>query len=144
MNCIECGNPWGVILERGEEPSPEAEALAQAEMVELLIHETWDFGYDPTEPEVVEELARIDEAKFPAVRATRIVYISPATAAWISDHNLGEADLDGCWQEIDWCDVPAWIIKSRKQRWAYVWSNRGGCCELGGPEHYYRDVERVS
>ncbi len=32
MNCIECGKPWGVILDRGEEPSPDAEKLARNEM----------------------------------------------------------------------------------------------------------------
>ncbi len=139
MSCIECGRPWGIILERGEEPSPEAEKLARDEMVEVLVHECWDFGYDPTDPEIVEELAKVDQDKLPAVRATKVVYISPATARWISDFDLGEAFLEGCWQEVRYCDIPTWILKSRKQRWAYVWDHRGGCCELGGPEHYQRE-----
>lgn len=129
-NCIECGRPWGVILDRGKEPSEEDTANARAEMIDVLLHEVWDCDYDP------EELARIDTAKFPPVIATEVIYITEATAAFADEHGFGEGLEGGLWYSMSDARYafPAWLLTGRKRRWALRWD----CCDLGSPEHYTR------
>ncbi len=130
-HCIECGNPWGVILNRGEQPSDEAQALAIAELHEVLICERW-YGYDEPDCDL------IDRSKLPPVRATEVVYLTEALARFVDDNGICDPTfLDDCWQEVQYVDLPAWLIKGRKHRWAYLWD----CCNIGGPEQYLRAME---
>jgi hypothetical protein len=130
-HCQECGNPWGVLLDRGETPSDEKLAAARAELIDVLINEHWVNDYEP------EEIARIDTSKLPKVSASEVVFITEALARFVDEHGLGESYADECWVEEDWVDIPKWLLKGRKHRWALRWD----CCNIGAPVHYYADSE---
>lgn len=129
-HCIECGNPWGIILDRGEEPSPEGLAAAQAELVQLLLCECW-YSYDE---EDAENIARIDVSLLPSVRATEIIYITEALGRFADELGVGDAYLEDCWHEVEYVDLPKWLLKGRKRRWAYLWD----CCNIGHDSIYFR------
>ena len=75
--CIQCGRPWGVILERGEMPTEKAERLAQLQLEEEWM-ERLECSLDPGE---VVNLTGLPEAE-----AEEIVWITEATAAFASEH----------------------------------------------------------
>lgn len=127
--CIECGRPWGVIFERTEEPTDERVAEARAALIESL-REQWECDYEP------DQMDALDETALPQTELKRIVYISEALARFADERGIGEAYLDGCWQTLDDVDLPAWLLKGRKQRWAVLWD----CCNIGSPEFYAKAV----
>lgn len=124
--CVECARPWGVLLDRGEEPSDERAVLARVELVEVL-REQWECDYEP------DELAPVDWDALPPVRSTLVVFISESLCKF-ADEATGYCDVPepDCWYELDHVDFPQWLLKRRKKRWAYLWP----CCDLGSPEHY--------
>lgn len=131
VTCIECGLPWGVILERGEEPTAERVEVCRQELVELLIAECWDYGYD------TDDFARIDTSLLPPVRVATVVYLSAALAKFCDEHGICEPTfMDDCWQDIRDVDLPLWLVKGRKQRTAVLWD----CCNIGHPEDYMLEV----
>lgn len=121
-HCQECARPWGILLDRGELPTPEKIEAARAELIELL-WEQWECDYEP------EELARVDKTKLPPVEPSWVVYITEGLARFVDEHCLGESYADECWVEEDWVDIPAWLLKGRKHRWALRWD----CCNIGFP-----------
>jgi hypothetical protein len=132
--CQECARPWGVLLERGEEPTPQRIEEARAELIELLMTEHWEADYN------ADELARVDVTTFPKVFASRVVFISESLARFVDEHGLGESYADECWVEEDWVDIPGWLLKGRKHRWALRWD----CCDIGNPEAHYASSELVA
>ena len=130
-HCIECGRPWGVILGRTEEPSDELAELARANMIECWI-EVAEIDH--------EEGTRFDTDRLPPVRAMRIVYLTEALATFCDTIGIDPEFLDDCWQEVDNVSLPAWLLKGRKQRWAYGWD----CCEIGWSENYVMEGSSVA
>ena len=127
-HCIECGRPWGVILGRTEEPSDELAELARAAMVESWV-EVAECDH--------EGGTRFDTDRLPQVTAMRIVYLTEALARFCDDNGICEPTfLDDCWQDIEDVDLPRWLLKGRKQRWAYGWD----CCEIGGSDNYVMEL----
>lgn len=120
-------------MERGEEPSDEKLAEARAELIWLLMNENWEADYSP------EELAAVDTEQLPKVFASQVVYISESLARFVDDHGLGESYAEECWVEEDWVDIPRWLLKGRKHRWALRWD----CCNIGSPENYKRALVSV-
>jgi hypothetical protein len=115
--CIDCGNPWGVILEKGELPSDEAQRSAQLEMQEELAdHIAYDY----------EDGVQFEFSSFPQVEVTEVFWLSRSTCDFISEHLNGGVPEGPCWVTRDGCDVPSWVLKSRKRRWAYRWE----CCSI--------------
>jgi hypothetical protein len=118
-NCMECGRPWGVILDRGELPSEKAQFLAQTQLEEELMQYLED-GLSP-DGEVVNLTG------VPQVEAEEIVFITEATAAFASEYlNCDMMPESACWSVVGDVDLPAWLLKGRKRRWAYRWD----CCNL--------------
>lgn len=116
--CMECGRPWGVILERGELPSEEAQHLAQLELEEELME---SLEYDLADGEIVNLI------EVPKVEAEEIVWITDALANFASEHlNCDMMPESACWCVVDDVDLPAWVLKGRARRWAYRWD----CCNL--------------
>ena len=116
-DCNNCGRPWGVILERGELPSDEAQRLAQLELEEELM-EYLDDGL--AEGEIVN-LEGLPEAE-----PQEIVFVTQSLADFASEN------FDSCigdvpaWYELDDLDIPVWLLKGRARRWAYRWD----CCNM--------------
>jgi hypothetical protein len=127
LTCQECSNPWGIVLERDEIPTPESLATAV-----LDLQQTWR---EAAECDVdVDELGEVDFdlSKLPSVSATEVVYITEALADFATDR-FGAICAEGpCWQEVQYVDFPAWLIKGRRRRWAYRWD----CCDIGWAMNY--------
>ena len=117
IHCNECGQPWGIALELREEPDEFKQLAAQGVMVEA-----WHFQAD----ENYDERTQFDLTKLPLVEPTEIVYITEALASFISEHDLAYEYLEECWQELRNIDIPKWLLRGRKTRWAYRWD----CCDL--------------
>lgn len=117
-NCMECGRPWGVILELGEQPTEKAQFLAQTQLEEELMQYLED-GLSPGE---VVNLTGV-----PQVEAEEIAWITDALAAFASENlNCDMMPESACWCVVADVDLLAWLLKGRKRRWAYKWD----CCGL--------------
>jgi hypothetical protein len=115
---MECGRPWGVILERGELPSDKAQHLAQLEIEEELMEHLED---------CLDDGEVVNLTGVPQVEAEEIVWITDALANFASEHlNCYMMPESACWYPIDDVDLPAWVLKGRARRWAYRWD----CCNL--------------
>ena len=119
ISCTECGRPWGVTIELGELPSDERQSAAQRFMEEALVEHLEETVLDPF------EAADIDGA--PRVEAEEIVWVTEAMASFASEHLstecIGEVPA---WYPIDQLDIPQWLLRGRKRRWAYRWD----CCNI--------------
>lgn len=127
-SCMECGNPWGVILDRGEEPTDERQRKAQAELVAMWLEQV-ECHHD--------EGTRFDTDRLPKCHAVEIVHVTEALA-WFSSEQFGSYVDAGWWDAAD-CDIPGWLLKGRMRRWAYRWD----CCDIGWSERYIAPVEEV-
>lgn len=117
-NCLECGHPWGVILERGELPSESAQLLAQLEMEEELM--------ECLENELADDEV-VNLTEVPKVEAEEIIWITDALAKFASEHlDCYMMPESACWCVVEDVDLPAWMLKGRARRWAYRWD----CCNL--------------
>jgi len=116
-SCLECGRPWGVILERGEEPSDERQRLAQMELEDELR----DYLDESADNEVVFDFSTLAKCC-----AQRIVFVTEKLADFASDRFGSYVGESPAWYRIDDCDIPRWLLKGRAQRWAYLWD----CCDL--------------
>ena len=117
-NCLGCGRPWGVILERGELPSDKAQHLAQLELEESLMEY---LDYDLAEGEIV------NLTEVPKVEAEEIVWITDALSNFATEYlNCDMMPESACWCPIEDVDLPSWVLKGRARRWAYRWD----CCNL--------------
>lgn len=126
-HCQECGKPWGVILNLREQPSPNRETLARAELIEMLC-EQWECDYEPAEMSAIDW----QHSDF-AVTATEVVYLTESLARFVEWNNICDPCwLDECWQELQHTDMPGWLLRDRKRRWAYRWD----CCNIGGAQKY--------
>lgn len=124
--CQECARPWGVILDRGVLPSDEGFASARALLIADL-RDYWDCEYE------ADEVDRIDWDALPPVSAVEVVYITEATSAFACDSLNADWGVEtSCWVELAWCDLPSWLLKGRKRRWAYRWD----CCDIGDAQNY--------
>ena len=113
--CIECGRPWGVILERGELPTEESHRLAQLAMEEELMDQL---------DEGSSHIFSLENV--PEVEADEIIFVTQSLGAFASEH-LGSYIGDvPAWYPISDLDIPAWLLKGRRRRWAYRWE----CCTL--------------
>lgn len=118
IHCLECGRPWGVILERGELPSEEAQHLAQLELEEDLM-EYLEKGLDEG------EIVNLEGA--PEAEPQEVVFVTQALAVFASENCGSEMFGDvPAWYVLDDLDIPAWLLKGRARRWAYRWE----CCNL--------------
>lgn len=115
--CMECGRPWGVLLERGELPSDRAQQLAQVEMEEALV-ENLEVGIDLT------RIVNVETA--PEVEPQEVLLVTESLAAFASEYLNADFCGDPGWYAVDEIDYPAWLLKGRKRRWAYKWE----CCNL--------------
>jgi hypothetical protein len=116
-SCLECGRPWGVILERGELPSDKAQHLAQLELEERLM-EYLECGLDEG------EIVNLEGVR--AAEAQEVVFVTQALADFASE-NFGCCIGDvPAWYEVDDLDIPAWLLKGRARRWSYRWD----CCNM--------------
>lgn len=119
--CQECGNPWGVILGLKEIPSPEHQSAAQTAMEESLC-EILESGLGDSDSCYAVNLTEV-----PVVDLDEVVFITDATARFASEYFGAECVLGGSvWQRRDDLDIPEWLLRGRKRRWAYVWD----CCSL--------------
>jgi hypothetical protein len=118
-SCLECGRPWGVILERGELPSEKAQNLAQLGLEEELM--------EYLEDDFDEDNGGIFNLEgVPQAEPQEVVFVTYALAAFASEHFdscIGEVPA---WYALDDLDIPAWLLKGRARRWAYKWD----CCGL--------------
>ncbi len=119
-NCIECGRPWGVILERGELPSEKAQHLAQLELEEeLMRYLEYDFDEDNG------GIFNLEGA--PQAEPQEVIFVTQALADFASENlNCEMIGNVPAWYAIDDLDIPTWLFKGRARRWAYKWD----CCEM--------------
>jgi hypothetical protein len=123
VRCQECGAPWGVILDRGKTPDVFAEAFARADMLEAWLEDArCDEGDD----------AAFLTERLPDVKPIEVIYLSAGLVSFASEHGFGDVlPEDAAWMEVDWLDLPAWLLKGRKRRWSYRWD----CCNIGWPSN---------
>jgi hypothetical protein len=117
MTCLECSKPWGVILERGELPSNERQRSAQAELEEELR----DYLDKSNDNDEVFDFTSIEQCS-----ATLVVFISQGLADFASDRFGSYMGDCPAWYRLKDCDLPLWLLKGRKTRWAYLWD----CCDM--------------
>lgn len=117
-DCVNCGRPWGVILERGELPSDSAQRLAQLELEEALMVQ---LECDIAESEI------FNLEGVPQAEPQEVVFVTDALASFASEYfdscQIGEVPA---WYALDELDIPAWLLRGRARRWAYRWD----CCNL--------------
>lgn len=58
--------------------------------------------------------------------AQEVVYVTEALATFASEHLNADVPSEPAWYPVEQICVPAWLLKSRRHRWAYL----TGCCEL--------------
>ena len=117
MSCLECSRPWGVILERGEEPSDERQRNAQLD----LEQELREYLDDSEDGDMVFDFSTLDQCVL-----NRIVFVTEKLADFASDRFGSYIDDVPAWYRMNDLDIPAWLLKGRRQRWAYTWD----CCGL--------------
>lgn len=131
-HCMECGKPWGVILDRGQTPTPEIVDAARRELLADL-RDQWDCDYEPEEVDTVDWTHQ----DF-SVRATEVVYLTEALARFCDENGICDPlFLDDCWQELAYVDLPGWLLKGRNRRWAILWD----CCGIGNLSVYVKQTE---
>ena len=121
--CNECGRPWGVILERGELPSDKAQHLAQLELEEELVEYLEDdFGFERG------NVMTFNLESVPQAEPLEVVFVTQALADFATENLNCEmvSDYVPAWYVVADLDIPAWLLKGRKRRWAYKWD----CCEM--------------
>lgn len=124
-DCQECGLPWGAILSRGTEVTDSLREIARAQMVDELL-DTWRCWEG-------EDDLNVDPSRLPGVDAVEIVWLTEKLAKFCDEHLICEPNwVDSCWMEVDWLDVPSWLLKGRKRRIALRWD----CCDIGHSELY--------
>lgn len=119
INCMECGRPWGVILERGVLPSDELQRLAQREMEDRILEHIPFFWIKRDE---------LDLSFLPQVEPDEVVFVSRSLCDFASEKFNASAPEGPCWIRAngDGYEMPAWLLKNRKHRWAYTWN----CCNI--------------
>lgn len=123
-HCQDCGHPWGVVLKRGEMPTPETVELCRLELVEQWLEQA-----ECDEDEGV----KFDTSKLPPVKVVEVVYLTEALARFCDENGICDPCFaDDCWQELEWVDLPGWLLKGRKRRWAVRWD----CCNIGWTSNY--------
>ena len=81
----------------------------------------------------MDEGAELDLEKLPQVAAVKVVHLTAALAKFCDENGICDPEFEtDCWQELEWVDLPRWLLKGRKQRWAYRWD----CCDLGWADNY--------
>lgn len=105
ITCQDCGNPWGVILDRNEERSPKHAA-------QLLASLRAEHG-DPAAPTPANYV--------------QVIYLTQASGDFASEYlNTEMLPELPAWINPTDTDLPAWFIKQRKTRTALRWD----CCNL--------------
>jgi hypothetical protein len=112
---MECGKPWGVVLERGSIATDDVIAQCRAEMQQDL-RDYW--GIEDDEP---------FDASHVNVYTCTVVFIRESTNRFVDENNICEATAeDESWNELSWVDYPAWILNGCKHRTAVRWD----CCNI--------------
>lgn len=113
IHCSECGRVWGIELSKDE-----PDAVTKHRAVRALVEEYVQRKFDEERRRVtLSELWDLDLTKI--ARLTQIVWITEAHAAFCAEKGY-EGVLGGCWQDVRYIDLPPWLLKDRKTRYAMV------------------------
>lgn len=108
--CVECEEPWGVILPRAYDQADESRAdLALLRACKSRHAQHWeDSSTEGERPPFVPPISRL----------TAVVFMATSSARWLSEEVSIDVPAESeCWNEIENCDLPAWWV-NRRRRWA--------------------------
>ena len=117
--CQNCDRPMATLLDLGQSPSDDVAEIAITMLEEALVERIED-DLDTVQPVFIVDAL--------AIEPTVMVYVTEKTGEFWREH-LGTECLPDlpCWVEASQLDVPAWALRGRRQRWAYLWPE---CCNF--------------